>query len=119
MTFQFKCDSTNGFQEISGSISFNENNLLFEYQANHLGLIKGEVKELVIPFSQINSIDFIDNFFSKYILINLNSLKNLGKFQLVDEYKIKIPVKRKFKESANEFIISANFNYGQYKLNNL
>lgn len=117
MTYQFKCDSHNGLQEVSGSISFDENNLNFEYQANPLGLIKGDVKEISIPFSQIEEIEYVEKFLSRKLIITVSSLKNLDKFPLIEDYIIKIPVKRKLKEKANEFSIKVNFNLGHYKLN--
>lgn len=49
MTYQLKCDSHNGLQEVSGSISFDDNNLNFEYQANPLGLIKASFFFLLQP----------------------------------------------------------------------
>jgi hypothetical protein len=119
MTFQFKCDSTNGFSEVSGSVSFSENGLKFEYQSNYLSLVKGDVNEVFIPFSQIEEIEYIKKFFTKKILIILNSLKNLDKFPIIEEYEINIPVKKKSIEKANEFVISANYHFGQYKLNSL
>lgn len=64
MTYQLKCDSHNGLQEVSGSISFDDNNLNFEYQANPLGLIKGDVKELSIPFSQKEKLQAISECFT-------------------------------------------------------
>lgn len=119
MTFQFKCDSTNGFQEINGSASFNENFLNFEYQPIHLGLVKGEVKNVSIPFDQINEINFIEKFFSKKIQVALTSLKNLDKFPILDNYIIEIPVKRKDKDRAYEFVVKINYNLGQYRLSKM
>lgn len=119
MTFQFKCDSANGFSEVSGSISFDESNLIFEFQNNYLGLVKGEVSEIKIPFNQIEDIEFEKKFFSRKITISVNSLKNLDKFPLIQEYLIKIPVKKKFMDKAKEFVIKSNFELGQYKLSKL
>lgn len=118
MTFQFKCDSTNGFSEVSGSVSFSENGLKFEYQSNYF-LVKADVNEVFIPFSQIEEIEFIKKFFTKKILITVNYLKNLDKFPIIEEYEIHIPVKKKSLDKANEFVISANFHFGQFKLNTL
>ncbi len=119
MTFQFKCDSTNGFQEVSGSASFNEHSLQFEYQPIHLGLVRGEVKNATIPFDQINEVNFIDKFFSKKIKISVTSLKGLDKFPILDDYVIEIPVKRKDKDKAYEFVVKVNYNLGQYRLSKM
>lgn len=119
MTFQFKCDSANGFSEVSGSLSFDDDNLKFEFQNNFFGLVKGEVYDVKIPFSQIEDIEFVKKLFSRKIIISVNSLRNLDKFPLLDEYVIKIPVKKKNIEKANEFVIKSNFNFGQYKLKQL
>jgi len=119
MTFQFKCDSANGFSEVSGSISFDEENLKFEFQSNYLGLVKGEVSDINIPFNQVEDIEFEKKFFSRKIIISVNSLKNLDKFPLIQEYIIKIPVKKKHIDKAKEFVTKSNFDLGQYKLNKL
>lgn len=116
MAFQFKCDSINGFSEVSASVSFDENGLSFEYQNNYIGLVKGDVYDIFIPYSQIEEIEFVKKFFSSKICITLNSLKNLDKLPIIDEYTIIIPVKKKSIEKAKEFAISANYHFGQYKL---
>ena len=119
MSYLFKCDSTNGFSEVSGSISFNETGLFFEYQNNFIGLVKGEVYELFLPFSQIEDIELIEKFLSKKLLISVNSLKGLDKFPILEDYQIKIPVKKKSLDKAKEFIIKVNYNLGQFKLDNI
>lgn len=119
MTFQFKCDSINGFSEVSGSISFDEENLKFEFQNNFFGMVKGEVYDISIPFSQIEDIELVKKFFSRKIVISVNSLRNLDKLPLLEDYLIKISVKKKYIEKANEFVIKCNFNLGQFKLSKL
>lgn len=119
MSYQFKCDSTNGFSEVSGSISYKDEGIIFEYQNNYIGLVKGEVYELFIPFSQIEDIELIEKFLSKKLIITVNSLKGLDKFPVLEDYQIKIPIKKKTLEKAKEFIIKANYNLGQFKLDNI
>ena len=111
-----------GLAKTTGFISVDESGIGIEYQIsdNVIDIYKSDVKEVEIPYDIIQNIKFKKGwFFGGKLIIELNSIKNLGRIPLLEETEIKVKIRRKNRESARLFAVSSQLELSTSKLNKL
>jgi len=111
-----------GLAKTTGFISVDESGIGIEYQIsdNLFDVFRSEVKDIEISYDTIQNIRFKKGwFFGGKLIIELNSIKNLGRIPLLEETEIKVRIRRKNRELARDFAVSSQLEMSTNKLNNL
>jgi len=115
-------DSNHGLSTTRGFSWFSEDVLMFEYQVSDsiFEILKSELKELTVPFAQIETISFKNSWFSGgKILVELGSLKNIDKTPFLEDAVLCLEIERKNKDTAKEFAVNANLALANFKFDQL
>lgn len=109
---QFRTDDPKlGLTQAIGFIWEERDGIHIEYQIsdNILNVIKSDLKNIFIPYGQIDEIVFKKPWLSKgKIIVSLSSLKGLDKIMFLETTTLKISVKRDQKSKCLEFEANAN-----------
>ncbi|MFT5819331.1 MAG: hypothetical protein ACI8ZM_000554 [Crocinitomix sp.] len=109
---QFKTDDRKlGLTQAIGFIWEERDGIHLEYQVsdNILNVLKSDLKNVFIPYSQIEDIIYRKSWLSKgKIIVSLSSLKGLDKIMFLETTTLKISVTRDQKRKCLEFEANAN-----------
>ncbi|NOQ72032.1 MAG: hypothetical protein GQ574_08530 [Crocinitomix sp.] len=109
---QFRTDDPKlGLTQAIGFIWEERDGIHIEYQVsdNILNVLKSDLKNVFIPYAQIEDIVYKKSWLSKgKIIISLSSLKGLDKIMFLETTTLKISVKRDQKSKCLEFEANAN-----------
>ena len=109
---QFRTDDPKlGLTQAIGFIWEDRDGIHIEYQVSDiiLNVIKSDLKDVFIPYSQIASIVYKKSWLGKgKIIISLSSLKGLDKIMFLETTTLKISVKKDQKSNCLEFEANAN-----------
>ncbi len=112
-----------GLAKTSGFIGAGEDGLEIEYQMSDtlVQFFKTEVKDIEIPYESIQSIHFKKGwwFFSGKLIIELNSLKNLGRIPFLEENEIVFKIRSKNRELARVFSVNSQLELSTSQLNKI
>ncbi|NGP78051.1 hypothetical protein G3570_15485 [Balneolaceae bacterium YR4-1] len=108
----------NGFQQAEGLLKVNKEQLELEFEVKDsiLGVIKSGLKETVIPFSELKSIEFKKGWFSTKIILNGTSMKTFKDLPGSELASCTLKVKRKHRDEAETLISQARLQLSEYKL---
>lgn len=108
----------NGFQQAEGLLKVNKEQLELEFEVKDsiLGVIKSGLKETVIPFSELKSIEFKKGWFSTKIILNGTSMKTFKDLPGSELASCTLKVKRKHRDEAESLISQARLQLSEYKL---
>lgn len=120
---QFETDnSTHGLTLARGFAWHTKEGLMFEYQVSDsiLGLVKSELKELFVPFSQVQQISHKNSWFSGgTVYVQLSSLKNLEHAPFLEETELCLELERKHKTAGKEFAVNAQLELSNFNVENI
>jgi len=107
-----------GFQQAEGLLKLAKEQLELEFEVKDaiLGLIKSGVKDAVIPFSELKSIEFKKGWFSTKIILEGTSMKTFNELPGSELATCTLKVKRKHREDAESLISQARLQLSEYKL---
>ena len=107
-----------GFQQAEGLLKLATEQLELEFEVKDaiLGLIKSGVKDAVIPFSELKSIEFKKGWFSTKIILEGTSMKTFNELPGSELATCTLKVKRKHREDAERLISQARLQLSEYKL---
>ena len=109
---QFRTDDPKlGLTQAIGFIWEERDGIHIEYQVsdNILNVLKSDLKNVFIPYTQIEDIVYKQAWLRKgKIIISLSSLKGLDKILFLETTTLKISVKRDQKSKCLEFEANAN-----------
>ena len=107
-----------GFQQAEGLLKLATEQLELEFEVKDaiLGLIKSGVKDAVIPFSELKSIEFKKGWFSTKIILEGTSMKTFNELPGSELATCTLKVKRKHREDAESLISQARLQLSEYKL---
>jgi len=107
-----------GFQQAEGLLKLAKEQLELEFEVKDaiLGLIKSGVKDAVIPFSELKSIEFKKGWFSTKIILEGTSMKTFNELPGSELATCTLKVKRKHREDAERLISQARLQLSEYKL---
>lgn len=111
----------NGFQQAEGLLKVSKDQLELEFEVKDaiLGVIKSGVKDAVIPFSDLKSIDFKKGWFTTKIILNGTSMKTFKDLPGSELASCTLKVKRKHRDEAESLISQARLQLSEYKLDQL
>ncbi len=107
-----------GFQQAEGLLKLAKEQLELEFEVKDaiLGLIKSGVKDAVIPFSELKSIEFKKGWFSTKIILEGTSMKTFNELPGSELATCTLKVKRKHRDDAESLISQARLQLSEYKL---
>ena len=107
-----------GFQQAEGLLKLATEQLELEFEVKDaiLGLIKSGVKDAVIPFSELKSIEFKKGWFSTKIVLEGTSMKTFNELPGSELATCTLKVKRKHRDDAESLISQARLQLSEYKL---
>lgn len=110
-----------GLVEVKGLLHIKKDELLLEFNETDAfgGLIKSELREISIPFDEIDSIHYKKGMFSSKIEIVGKSMRSLMEVPGSDQGRSTLKVKRKNREAAEKALSAARLSLSEYKLNQL
>lgn len=111
-------DVNHGLVEVKGLLHFRKEELVLEFDQRDafVGIIKSELKEKSIPFSEVDSIRYKKKFLSGAIEISGRSMKSLNDIPGSKQGQCKLKVARKDREEAERLVSSIRVSLSEYKL---
>lgn len=110
-----------GFQEASGLMKLTEKGIELEFEVKDaiLGVLKSGIKNVVIPYSELESIEYKKGWFSSKIILNATSMRVFEDIPGTDVATCTIKVKRKHRSEAQSLASHARVQLSEYKLDQL
>ena len=110
-----------GLADAEGVLRISPDALTLEYQVkdNLLGVVKSGVNTVVIPFDNIDEVDFRSNFFWTRLNIRVDSLQIVGDVPAVKQGRVRLKIPRRYKREAAEIAHEASIRSSQSKLDRL
>lgn len=114
-------DVNHGFVEVKGLLHVKENSLVLEFDQRDafVGVIKSDLKEVSIPFSEIDSLRVIKKFWSMRVEISGTSMRSLREVPGSEQGRCVLKIKRKHRDEAIDVISSARVALSEYKLHRI
>lgn len=111
-------DISHGFQQAEGLLKLGRQQLELEFEVKDaiLGLIKSGVEEVVIPFSDLNAMNFKKGWFSAKIILEGTSMKVFRDLPGTEVATCTLKVKRKHRDEAENLMSRARLQFSEYKL---
>jgi hypothetical protein len=120
---KFETDNaTHGLTLARGFAWHTKEGLMFEYQVSDsiMELLKSELKELFVPYSQVQQISHKNSWFSGgTVYVQLSSLKNLEDAPFLEQTELCLELERKHKTAGKEFAVSAQLELSNYKFDQM
>jgi hypothetical protein len=110
-----------GFVIVKGLFHIKNDELVLEFDERDgfVGVMKSELKEIVIPFEDVDSITLIKNLFRTRIEIVGSSMKSLHNIPGAEQGRVLLKVKRKDRKLAEKVLSNARLSLSEYKLRQL
>lgn len=107
-----------GFQQAEGLLKLGKEQLELEFEVKDaiLGIIKSGVEEVVIPFSDLNAMNFKTGWFSAKIILEGTSMKVFRDLPGTELATCTLKVKRKHRDEAENLMSRARLQFSEYKL---
>ena len=117
----FHLEVNQGFAEAQGLIHIKKTSLVLEFEVKDAfgGFIKSDLKEIEIPFDEIESLSYKKGFWGAKILIEGNSMRTFEDVPGAEQGRCELKIKRKDRGQAQQSISSARVALSEYKLNEL
>lgn len=111
-------DVKHGFAEVKGLLRTADEAIILEFDERDafLGIIKSEVQERTIPFSEIQSLEFKKKFFTTKIVITGRSMRSLEGIPGVEQARCTLKIKKKDRPEAERMISSLRVALSEYRL---
>lgn len=110
-----------GFVVVKGLFHIKERKIVLEFDERDgfVGFMKSDIKEIEVPFSEIDSISGTKKWFSYRIEIVASSMKTFQDIPGAEQGKLTLKVHRKDRKLAEGVISSGRLRLSEYKLNQL
>lgn len=110
-----------GFAEAQGLIHIKKTSLILEFEVKDAfgGFIKSNLKEIEIPFEEIESLTYKKGFWGAKVLIEGNSMRTFEEIPESEQGRCELKIKRKDRDQAQQSISSARVALSEYKLSKL
>jgi len=122
ITIPFEIDDVySGFAECKGVIMNDNRGIILEFETVDalFKIIKSGVKEVLINFANISSIEFKKGFFSTKIIITTKRIRNLKNIPGCDNNTIRLKIKKSNQNQARLFVSIVNLQISENKLKNI
>ncbi|MFZ1731811.1 MAG: hypothetical protein WBQ23_16045 [Bacteroidota bacterium] len=110
-----------GLAEAHGRAHVDEHGLRIEYRIEDavFGFVKTRVRELHIPFEEIDDVEFRDHWWGRRLIFHLHSLHSVADFPDSKEGRIVLKIKRDLRQRAREFHSFLSLQVSEEKLRRL
>lgn len=110
-----------GFQEASGLMKLTREGIELEFEVKDaiLGVMKSGIKNVIIPYSKLESITFKKGWFSSKIILNGTSMRVFEDVPGTNVATCIIKVKRKHRNEAQSLASHARLQLSEYKLDQM
>lgn len=110
-----------GLAEAEGLLVITSDSIVLEYQIKDalLGAFKSEVKKVVLPFEQIEDVEFRTNFLRTDITIQTNSLELVYDVPNAKQGRVRLKISRKHRKEAAAIAHDVSIRVSDRKLENL
>ncbi len=110
-----------GLKEAVGLLRFDKNNLILELQEqdSFVGMMKSDVENFKISFSDIQDIKFDKGFFSASVIIEGSHMESLSKIPGNKQGNLELKIDRKDKKEAERVISALTLALSEYRLNQM
>ncbi|MDZ7683210.1 MAG: hypothetical protein U5J63_16265 [Fodinibius sp.] len=104
-----------------GLLKLNQEGIELEYQVqdSFVGIFKSEVKTMLVPYGDLESIHFKKGWFSGKITLKTSSLHLMQELPGSEQGECVLKVKRKHREEARQTISQARIALSEQKLDQL
>lgn len=91
-----------GFAEAEGLLVLTADAIVLEYQIKDIftGAIKSQLKKVVLPFAQIDDVEFRTNFLRTDISIQMNSMELVQDVPNAKQGRVRLKISRKHRREA-------------------
>jgi hypothetical protein len=95
-----------GLAEAHGRAHVDEHGLNIEYRVEDavFGIVKSRVRELHIPFEEIDDVEFRDRWWGRRLIFHLHSLHSAADFPGSKAGRIMLKIERVHRQRAREFL---------------
>ncbi|MDZ7721174.1 MAG: hypothetical protein U5K72_20295 [Balneolaceae bacterium] len=110
-----------GFAEAQGLIHIKKNKLVLEFEIKDAfgGFIKSDLKEIDIPFDEIESLTYKKGLWGASVKIEGSSMRTFEQLPESEQGRCELKIKRKHRDQAEQSISSARVALSEYKLDKL
>jgi hypothetical protein len=110
-----------GLAEVQGLIHIKKNHLILEFEIKDAlgGFIKSDLKEIDIPFDEIESLTYKKGLWGASVKIEGNSMRTFEEIPESEQGRCELKIKRKDRNEAEKSISSARVALSEFKLNKL
>lgn len=114
-------DVNHGFVEVKGLLHVKKEALSLEFDQRDafIGVIKSDLKEVTIPFSEIDSLRIKKRFWSTKVEITGTSMRSLREIPGAEQGRCTLKIKRKNREAAENVLSNARLALSEFKLRRL
>lgn len=114
-------DLNHGLKVAKGLLKLNEDGIELEYQVqdSFLGLIKSDVKKLILSYEDLETIRYKKGWFSAKIIFKASSMRVLQELPGSEQGECTLKVKRKHRQQAEHTIAQARIALSEQKLDQL
>lgn len=117
----FHLEVNQGFAEAKGLIHIRKDKITLEFEVKDVfgGFIKSDLKEIDIPFDEIESLRYKKGFWGAKVLIEGNSMRTFEEVPGSEQGQCELKIKRRDRTVAEQTISSARVALSEYKLDRL
>ena len=114
-------DAYGGMAEADGILRLNEDSLLFEFQVKDafFGVVKSDVKSIILNVADIAAIDYKRSIFRGLIYLRSHSVNTVSEIPGHKGGEVRMSIKRKYCDDAEELISSLRLAISEAKLKSL
>lgn len=110
-----------GFAEAQGLVHIKKTSLVLEFEVKDAfgGFIKSDLKEIEIPFDEIESLTYKKGFWGGTVIVEGNSMRTFEQIPESEQGRCELKIKRKDRDKAEQSISSARVALSEYNLSKL
>jgi hypothetical protein len=107
-----------GFAESQGILRLDGESLSIEFQTKDkiVGVIKSKIKNIKVPVSNIEEVDFKKSVFGNTMTIRLSKLSEAENIPQKDLGEIKVSIDKKYIEVALDFVLQLKLEVADHRL---
>lgn len=119
--FEYDDESTYGLRAVTGVLNYDKKVIHIEYQMKDaiVGIVKGEVSDLRIPLEKIREVETKKKWFSRVLILKVDSLRTLEGMPGVKVNTLKINIKKEDFNRAQNLASTINLERSELRLNEL
>lgn len=121
LPFEYDDDASYGLRAVTGVINYDGKTLHIEYQSKDaiVGIVKGDVNDLHIPLEKIREVQTKKKWFSRVLIVKVDSLRTLEGMPGVKLNTLEMKIKKEDFNMAQNLASTINLQRSELRLNEL